>query len=131
MYADTAKNDAWHSEKSPAWPSRRSVESASRPKISICVASPIQNGPAAYGSTSAAASATTTAAVAVAGHQASLPAMPRGRTRSSSAIGANSTKYENSGSSQRPYASSRPTTSAPIIAPPRLPRPPTITTTSA
>ena len=35
-------------------------------------------------------------------HQASLPAMPRGRTRSSTAIGANSTKYENSGSSQRP-----------------------------
>ena len=68
---------------------------------------------------------------AIAGHQTSLPAMPRGRTRSSSAIGANSTKYENSGSNQRPYASSRPTTSAPIIAPPRLPRPPTITTTSA
>ena len=130
MYADTAKNDAWHSEKSPAWPSRRSVESASRPKISICVASPIQNGPAAYGSRSAAASATTRDA-ARSGHYASLPAMPRGRTRSSSAIGANSTKYENSGSSQRPYASSRPTTSAPIIAPPRLPRPPTITTTSA
>src|SRR5262245_31848816 len=64
-------------------------------------------------------------------HYASLPAIPRGRRSSSSAMGANSTKYENSGNSQRPYASSRPTTSAPIIAPPRLPRPPTITTTSA
>ena len=102
MYADTAKNDAWQSEKSPAWPSRRSVESASRPKMSICVARPIQNGPAANGSTSAAASATSRTTARVAVHYASFPAMPRGRTRSSTAIGANSTKYENSGSSQRP-----------------------------
>ena len=59
------------------------------------------------------------------------PKRPVGRSARMSAIGANSVKYESSGKSALPKLSSSPTRRLPTIAPGRLPRPPTMTTTNA
>src|SRR4029077_17105297 len=59
------------------------------------------------------------------------PNSPVGLSARINAMGANSVKYDNSGKSALPKLSSRPTSRLPTIAPGRLPRPPTITTTKA
>src|SRR5262249_7439207 len=66
----------------------------------------------------------------VAFHQA-RPKSPVGLSAKMRAIGANSVKYESSGNSALPKLSSSPTSRLPIMAPGRLPRPPTMTTTNA
>ncbi len=102
MYADTAKNDAWQSENRPGVSEQeigREREQAEDQHLRG-EAHPERPGRVRKDERRGERDGEDDGARAV--HYASFPAMPRGRTRSSTAIGANSTKYENSGSSQRP-----------------------------